>query len=148
MSQLFNDFFSNAVQNLNIDESHFMNVNVNENDPILRAIYKYEQHPSITKIKVVGDDTPFGLSHVDNQTIMGEIYSLKTSKANPQNSIPAYIMKENCDIFSKKLHIDFLQTIDGGIFPNKMKNTDVSPLFKKGGRLNICNYRPVSILPY
>ena len=49
MSQLFNDFFSNAVQNLNIDESNNTNVNINENDPILRAIYKYEQHPSILK---------------------------------------------------------------------------------------------------
>ena len=28
-----------------------------------------------------------------------------------------------------------------------MKNADVSPVFKKGDRLNICNYRPVSILP-
>ena len=97
VSQLFNDFFSNAVQNLNIDESNFANVSINENDPILRAIYKYEQHPSITKIKeVVGDDTHFSFSYVDNKTIMDEIYSLKTSKANPQNSIPANIMKENC----------------------------------------------------
>ena len=55
---------------------------------------------------------------------MDEIYSLKTSKANPQNSIPANIMKENCDLFSKKLHIDFLQAIDVGIFPTKMKNAD------------------------
>ena len=119
ISQLFNDFFSNAVQNLNIDESNFTNVSIIENDPILRAIYKYEQHPSITKIKVVGDDTHFSFSYVDNKTIMDEIYSLKTSKGNPQNSIPANIMKENCDIFSKKLHIDFLQAIDSGIFQDE-----------------------------
>ena len=49
--------------------------------------------------------------------------------------------------FQKKLHIDFLQAIDGGIFPTKMKNADVSPVFKKGDHLNKSNYRPVSILP-
>ena len=79
---------------------------------------------------------------------MDEIYSLKTSKANPQNSIPANIMKENCDLFSKKLHIDFLQAIDGSIFPTKIKNADVSPVFEKGDHLNKSNYRPVSILPH
>ena len=30
--------------NLNIDEGNFTEVIFNENDPILRAIYKYEQH--------------------------------------------------------------------------------------------------------
>ena len=147
-SQLFNDFFTNAVLSLNIDESNLTNVSINENDPILRAIHKYEQHPSIIKIKeVVGNDAHFTFSYVDNRTIMDGIYSLKTSKSNPQNSIPANIMKENCDLLSKKLHIDFLQAIDGGIFPTKMKNTDVSPVFKKDDLLNKSNYRPVSILP-
>ena len=123
-------------------------MSINENDPILRVIHKYEQHPSIIKIKeMVGNDAHFTFSYVDNRTIMHEIYSLKTSKTNPQNSIPANIMKENCDLFSKKIHIDFLQAIVGGIFTTKMKNADVSPVFKKGGHLNKSNYRPVSILP-
>ena len=148
MSQLFNDFFSNAVLNHNIEENNFTNMIINEDDPILRAIYKYEQHPSIIKIKnAVGNDTHFSFSHIDNKIIINEIYSMNTSKANPQNSIPASIMKENCDIFSEKMQIDFLHAIDLGIFPNTMKNADVSPVFKKGGRLNICNYGPVSILP-
>ena len=78
-------------------------MSINENDPILRAIHKYEQHPSIIKIKeVVGIAAHFTFSYVDNRTIMDAIYSLKTSKANPQNSIPGNIMKENCDLFSKK----------------------------------------------
>ena len=45
------------------------------------------------------------------------------------------------------MYIDFLQAIDLGIFPTTMKNADVAPVFKKGDRLNISNYRPVSILP-
>ena len=107
--------------NLNIDKSNFMNMN---NTPVLLKSRWW-----------------WVMTHILAFLL------LKTSKANLQKSIPAIIMKENCDIFSKKLHIDFLQAIYGGIFPNKMKNADVSPVFKKGDRINICNYRPVSILP-
>ena len=82
VSQLFNDFFSNAVLNLNIEENNFTNMNINEDDPILRAIYKYEQHPSIIKIKnVVGNDTHFSFSHIDNKIIINEIYSIKYIKS-------------------------------------------------------------------
>ena len=56
-------------------------------------------------------------------------------------------MKENCDIFSVKMYIDFLQAIDLSIFPHTMKIADVTPVFKKGDRLNISTYKPVSILP-
>ena len=40
-------------------------------------------------------------SHVDNNIIRNEIYSLNTPKASPQTSIPASIMKE---IFSKDVY--------------------------------------------
>ena len=61
--------------------------------------------------------------------IMNEICPVNTSKASPQNSIPTSIMEENCDIFSVKMCIDFLHAIDLGIFPNTMKNADVTPVF-------------------
>ena len=34
-----------------------------------------------------------------------------------------------------------------GVFPNKMKTAKVFPVFKKGNRLDMQNYRPISILP-
>ena len=107
--QLFNDFFSNAVLSLNIEENNFTNMNMVENDPILRAFYKYEQHSNIIRIKnAVGNDSHFSFSHVDNNIIINEIYSLNTSKASPQNSIPASIMKEKCVLFSVQIYVDFL----------------------------------------
>ena len=62
------------------------------------------------------------------------------------DSIPPKIIKDNHDIFSQKLLVDFHMAIKFGIFPTNLKYADVSPVFKKGDRLDKANYRPVSIL--
>ena len=33
-----------------------------------------------------------------------------------------------------------------GIHPDKLKVAQVTPIFKKGSRLETCNYRPISLL--
>ena len=38
-------------------------------------------------------------------------------------------------------------SIDSGIFPNRLKEAQVTPLFKKNDPFLKSNYRPVSILP-
>ena len=40
-----------------------------------------------------------------------------------------------------------LQGIQNPTFPNELRNADISPLYKKRGRHDKSNYRPVSILP-
>ena len=56
-------------------------------------------------------------------------------------------MKENADIFAS-YHCDFFnQSIENSKFPSILKNTNITPEFKKGYRGSKENYRPVSILP-
>ena len=51
VAQIFNTFFSNVVNNLNIDRNDgIMNANIDEPDPVLKAIKKYHKHPSILKL--------------------------------------------------------------------------------------------------
>ena len=40
----------------------------------------------------------------------------------------------------------FNQVLTTGEFPSKLKNSDVTPIFKKSNLLNKENYRPVSVL--
>ena len=147
VSEIFNDFFSNAVVNLNIPSCNF-NADINESDPIIKANMKYNNHESIIKIKESKNiQDSFSFTSVENKTVENEIYFLNRSKACPSNSIPVQIIQENCDIFVPRITCDFNNLISHGIFPSNLKNADISPVFKKDDRLNKSNYRPVSILP-
>ena len=60
VSEMFNDFFSSVVRNLNIAiNCNLLNKTEDETDLISRIIKKYESHPSISKIRGVygGTDT-------------------------------------------------------------------------------------------
>jgi hypothetical protein len=43
------------------------------------------------------------------------------------------------------VHI-FNASLKSGVFPDKIKIAKVRPLYKKGDRHEVCNYRPISIL--
>ena len=145
IAQDFVNFFSNIVTSLDIP--HYVGINLNittcETDPIMIAIAKYENHPSILKIRQhVGENLFFSFSPATEDTVRREIYHLVNSKATP---ITSTIIKDHCDIFAKRIHIGFNVSIVDGVFPCYLKYADVSPVFKTGDRLEKSNYRPVSI---
>ena len=53
----------------------------------------------------------------------------------------------NSDIFADFLHQNFKDATAASVFPQNLKNANITPVFKKGDRNSETNYRPVSILP-
>ena len=45
----------------------------------------------------------FSFQPIEFESIIQEVLALDTSKASPKDSIPPKIIKDNCDIFSKKI---------------------------------------------
>ena len=74
------------------------------------------------------------------------IIQLSISKASGPNSIPTKILqmisKEISSPLSKILNI----AITTGTHPEKLKLVNVLPIYKKGSRLLVSNYRPISLL--
>ena len=155
VAEIFNNYFSNAVKNLNIDnyehfsfDKYFLYKDTYNEDAILRAIEKYENHPSILKIK---ESTPenecFSFKQTDLTSVIKEIGNLNESNSSPIESIPAKILKDIYDMIAPKIVIDFNSSITTGIFPRNQKLADVTPVFKNEVKQCKANYRPVSILP-
>ena len=152
IADTFSDFFSNAVKNLSIEshtltgETELINLNTID-DPVLRAIKKYETHPSILKIQECpASEGVFNFSYTTFIEVSNEIASLNIATVCPKDSIPSNIIKEFGDIFSLKISKDFNNSIDQAIFPSKLKLSDIAPVHKKGNRTDKSNYRPVSLL--
>ena len=130
-----NTFFSNIVINLNVPEDHeYEGISRNISNPILKAIVKYRNHPSIKAIKRVSNSNDlfsFDIFLLDRENNLKEISSLDHTKACQESDIPTKIIKEKADIFLEVLHLSFNASVNEGTFPSVFKFADVTQFLKK-----------------
>ena len=101
-------------------------------DPILRAILKYKDRPSIYAIQNNCENAiKFAFGKMDFASIKEELHNLKINKAFQSSDIPTKIIKENIDIFAEVLWKSLNSSIKFSTFPACLKWTDVIPLHKK-----------------
>ena len=75
------------------------------------------------------------------------INSLSTSKASGVDKISAKVLRAAASAIAPSLAEIFNMSIDSNCFHSYWKTARVIPLFKKGQRSVLHNYRPISILP-
>ena len=110
--------------NIKVGEDLLCDVS-NINDPVLRAIQKYKNHPSIGKHLTV-------IKHfVLSDTIFNEIVSLGTKKATHSNNVPAKIVKANADLFTIFVSNAFNESVISCKILSVLKLDDVTPVHKK-----------------
>ena len=73
-ADVFNNFFDNAVKNLNITISgDILYEASNIKDPVLKAIEKHKKHPSIKAIAGISKNDNFILEKISYEEILHEI---------------------------------------------------------------------------
>ena len=100
--------------------SKFMSKEPVSNDSVNDIIRKFQNHPSIIKIKE-NHQGHFSFSAVEVEDVDREIDSLDASKAIQQNDIPVKIIKANRDIFSEFIMHNFNEGISTAKFPDILK---------------------------
>ena len=147
IGETFNNFFPGAVSNLNIPQFVDPSVEIDyTEDPILRIIEQYKNHPSVVAIKKKYLNKQFSVQYIPKSGVKKEILNLDISKASQDSDITAKSIKMNADIFPEILYV-FNRSLEVGEFPYGMKLANVTPVHKKGNRYCKGNYRPISILP-
>ena len=75
------------------------------------------------------------------------IQNLDPNKAHGRDQISIIMLKLGNISTCKPLEIIFNRCLETGTFPNDWKKGNVVPVFKKGDKQFLKNYRPISLLP-
>ena len=107
---------------------------------------KFEGNKSFTDYLNNPLNNSFLLYDCDELEIKNIINSLISSKASGPNSIPTKILHLLKEEISTPLKNIFNLSFRTGHHPDLLKIAKTIPIFKKGSRSLVCNYRPISLL--
>jgi hypothetical protein len=75
-----------------------------------------------------------------------KIKSLKLNNSHGYDEISIKLLKISSPFIISTLTHTCNKSLSSGIFPDRLKYSEIKPLLKKGDKLNISNYTPISIL--
>jgi hypothetical protein len=139
VAEVFNNYFNNIVPNLNIEPYISYSECINGEDPVLSAVRKYEKHPSIIAIKNKFPNSKFSFQVVNEEKISQLIKNLDPKKSSQKDDIPIKILKSNTNVLSSILTNNFNDCLVDMIFPPGLKDSEITPIFKKGDRTDKAN---------
>ena len=101
--------------------------------------------PSNYDIAVDFSDDPFTETTFDENKIFDLLRKMNANKAAGPDGIQSKIMKSCARGLSKPLSILFNRIFQSGKIPSTWKMANVVPIFKKGDKTSVSNYRPISL---
>lgn len=138
LSDDFNEYFINSVNEINksISFSH----------------KTYDEYLTTVDVNTIssGNESSvfsFKLNYIRVEEVYKEINNLGNSKCYDFYGINPCIIKLATHHICEVLTYLFNECIDQGVFPNVLKLNKVIPIYKKGSRDELKNYRPISIVP-
>lgn len=87
--------------------------------------------------------------HIDKfstNDILSALKKLKPKFTKGPDDVPAFIVRDCAHAFVEPLCIIFNMSLKSGIFPDIWKKSRVCPVYKKGEKNNIENYRQITII--
>ena len=107
----------------------------NYNDPVTYLRLKINQPPST-----------FIFKNTTTHEINKIIQSMKPKNSHGYDEISIKILKISAPFILSPLTYIFNKILFKGIFPERLKFSEIKPLYKKGNMSDFSNYRPISLL--
>ena len=95
---------------------------------------------------MVKPNSDFKIGYTSNHEIMKTIHSLNNTNSHGYDEISLKILQISAPFISSPLTCVCNKIFSSGTFPTRLKFAEVKPLFKKGSKCDLTNYRPISLL--
>ena len=128
MANAFSNFFITTTENLNIQEIEKGDVISNLKDTLPRNF-------SIIKI--------IPITEAETRSV---IHYQKPEKSSGYGELTSKILKTCASLINHPLSFSYNSSLYMGIFGEPLKIAVVKPLYRKGDKTTMTNYRPVSLL--
>lgn len=89
----------------------------------------------------------FKFEFITQDSTSTELKKLKCNKSSGLDNIPPRLLKDSATIIAKPLTKIINASLMTEVVPDVWKRAKVTPVFKKGKRSEMDNYRPISVLP-
>lgn len=129
LASSFNDFFVNITQNINLPQVKVKGI-----------------HTSVKQICVNKNASLSNFQLCNKTEVLKVIQSLKNKNSVGWDEVPICLIKAAADVIAEPLVQIINQGLTIGYFPEKLKYSQITPVFKNGSYLEISNYRPISVL--
>ena len=144
--RIFNNYFTHIANSIGVDDTIY------QDDTCESCISDHDNHRSICQIRNLMNlahtgETQFSFENVDVAVIRKHLKNININKATGHDLLPPKLLKLGSHILCYPLCFILNMCFTSGMFPDTLKQAEICPIFKKGDAMNVCNYRPVSILP-
>lgn len=95
----------------------------------------------------VPTETEFSITNVSASFIKKQLQHLKVNKATGIDELSAKYLRMSAPIIAQPLATILNLSIENGNYPDALKHAKVTPVFKRGEKSDVNNYRPISVLP-
>ena len=82
---------------------------------------------------------------VTSSEVFSELSTLNTNKACGPDGICPRLLKEGAEQLANPLAALFNKSLADGLLLNDWVSVNITPVFKKGNKHRVCNYRPISL---
>ena len=111
-------------------------------DPVLRALRRYENHSGIKEIEQ-NIEINFSFSFASYSDIEQQLENLDPTKTSQDTDILTRILKENSELFVQFALKNYNEVVTTSAFSNILKHATVRLVYQKDPRNEVQNYRPV-----
>ena len=134
---------TDPVEIANHFNSYFVNIGITLANKIPPANTSFHHYLN----KATSPKDSFFVTPTDSDEIISLCKTLKSGTSCGCDDIKPDVIKAVSDLIANPLVHIFNLSLSSGIVPTQLKIAKVVPIFKKGDRQDLHNYRPISVLP-